>query len=847
MNSDFHLPDFNSYSGPTSDSISGFVLSTFFQSPQVLPHDQSHHSLPCDEIHQSPPRHKAHLIPAEIFSEVFLYTVQADPRSRMMLMLVCRYWHNVMLSTPGIHSQLRITRETREVDVERFGRRWLLDVTFDTGDEWYIFGLCSVEFDACFIAAAEVASRWRSLTLLSLPPFGEYKDLRIMHPLQHLESFKLAANCNLGNFLEPLITAITTTVTPRFTVMEVFHSDAAFHLVQPAHFQIFSSLTTLRLICKGMQNPVDILPSLHNLEIFEAHRLFLPIHPPTVDLPLTKVLRVLRLKSVSIQWMAGRNFPALEQCSITFPHRADTVQSIYLPSCSVLEFDSNNLGTLEHFHHPPLARLEIKCCQWRIWRGNLQLATLHRIFAAQSLTCLHMEIKCSERLLAYMLGLVPALEELWMRLSSPHALSSSFFLAFAARGRNAHAGSSSRTTAPLCRQLRMLHLHYKRWSRGAERNALIPTFGDIVTSHKEQSFLLQLKLGEEPRSQEWNVHELVEEFDVEYEYRRTFIGVSSPHGIVPLSGASIHKMSLTESKCLPLPRETEYITTYEQLTLSIDCFFSFHNLKEVRMYHLRLGTKAETNFFRDEPLFRTLMVLDLHSTSLSLLAGQTLHKLERYKALRDYSGHNPGQNLLTEMPVCTRLVVPLSGLSTLMLPQVRELGVFIDHSKPSFIWEKHIAVNANLSGLKLLHLRSSDRLRWSIIDIVKILGSLPALETLVLNGRYLAAPYVNLFEAFVPSDVLRTSGPNQTSCKDQISGVLCPNLERLQIEGIRLMKQSELIPILKDIVTLRAIMSPLKSFTFYQKEPKMKWELIGRDRSFVMEEVVPAERFQLDI
>ena len=197
-------------------------------------------------------------------------------------MLVCRYWDDVMLATPGIHSQLRIDRRTGEKDVERFGRRWLLDVTIDTGDKWDVFGPRPVGFHECFMAAAEAASRWRSLAIHSLLPPGEYKDLQITHPLEHLESFKLTAHCDLGNFLEPLITAIATTVTPHFTVMEVFHPDAAFYLAQPANLRIFSFLTTLRLIGKRMQNPVDILPSLHKLEIFEAHHLPLQIYPPGV-------------------------------------------------------------------------------------------------------------------------------------------------------------------------------------------------------------------------------------------------------------------------------------------------------------------------------------------------------------------------------------------------------------------------------------------------------------------------------------------------------------------------------------------------------------------------------------
>ena len=463
----------------------------------------------------------------------------------MNLMLVCQYWRDIMLSTPGIHSQLRIYGWTEKKVVERFGRRWLLDVTVDIqhletdmhGD--IVPGVGPVESHACIMTAAEAASRWRSLALFSFPPPGEYKDLQVVHPLQHLESFKLAANCELGNFLAPLITAITTTVTPRFTVMEVFHPDTALHLVQPAHFQIFTSLRTLRLICRRMQNTVDILPSLNKLEIFEAHHLSLPIYSPGVDLPLTQILRVLHLKSVSVQWMEGRTFPALKECSIIFPHHPDALQSVYMPSCSILKYHSNNLRTLEHFHHPPLARLEVKCGQWRTWRGNLQLATLHPIFAARSLTCLHLEIKCSERLLAYLLGLAPALGELWMGLSSPHALSGAFFLAFAAGGCNTTVGPSGLTIEPLCRQLRKLHLHYKRWSRAAERNVLIPVFGAIVASHpaKEQVFSFRLSFGEGSELQEWFIHEPVEKIDLIWKADRTFI--SSPYGIVPLSRASV--------------------------------------------------------------------------------------------------------------------------------------------------------------------------------------------------------------------------------------------------------------------------------------------------------------------
>ena len=850
MNSDFDRSDFNSrYVSLTLDRPSSLFPFTVHK---------SHDLWTGDKIHQSLPPGKAHLIPVEIFSEIFLYTVQANPRSQSELMLVCRHWHDIMLSTPGIHSQLRIYRWIKKKDVERVGRGWLLDVTVDPEHTPFDFYgglepvLHPVDFHACFMAAAEASSKWRSLALLSFPPPGQYKDLQIIHPLQHLESFKLAAGCNLGNFLEPLLNAVTTTITPRFTVLEVFHPDAALYFLQ-SHVQVFSSLTTLRLISGRTQNPVDVLPSLHKLEIFEAHHLLLPIYPPGIDLPLTQTLRVLHLKSVSVQWMTGQIFPALEECSILSPHYADAIQFVGMPSCSNLKYDSNNLSALEHFHISTLDKLEIKCGQWRTWSGNLQLIHLHSFIRAESLTRLHLEIKCSEQLLAYMLGLVPALEELSMVLSSPRALSSAFFLTFAAGGCNENAGPSSQTLAPLGRKLRMLHLHYKRWLRGLERNVLFSAFAAIVASHppEEQSFSFRFSFDEGSESQEWDVHEPVERFDMGLEFEGTIIGVSSPYGVVPLSRALVGSGHLlTESGYLALPRESEYITTDERLVLPIDDLFSWHSLKEVRMTGLSLKMGPGTKFSLNVPLFHTLKVLNVWSISSSFLVGHTFHTLERYKEKWIDDEHLLGQGPLTEMPVCTRLVVPLLRLATLKLPQIRELSVHTV-KKTDHIWEKHIAFNANLSGLKLLHLRYAEP-TWPTIAVIKIIGSLPALETLITGDTFLTTPYVNFFMAFVPiMDVLGPSGLNQSTSEGQKSGVLCRRLESLQIEGISPADQAELMPVLKDIVTLRAIIgSPLKSFTFYHDEypaEPQKWQLIGKNKSFMMEEVVPAERFALDI
>ena len=208
---------------------------------------------------------------------------------------------------------------------------------------------------------------------------------------------------------------------------------------------------------------------------------------------------------------------------------------------------------------------------------------------------------------------------------------------------------------------------------------------------------------------------------------------------------------------------------------------------------------------------------------------------------------------MTEMPVCTRLVVWPCKLATLKLPQVRELCLFID-AHDDHVWEKHIAVNANLSGLKLLHLRYDGDI-WPTTAVIEILGSLPALETLITDMRCLHAmpdnSHVNFFEAFVPMNEPGPTALNQSSRKGQISGVLCPRLETWQIEGISPFQRAELMPVLKDIVTLRAVIGfPLKGFTIYAEsysETPQMWQLIGGDKSFMVEEVVPAKEFRLDI
>jgi hypothetical protein len=802
------------------------------------------------------PPGKADLIPVEILSEIFLLTVQLLSGYRRNLMLVCRRWHAIMLSTPGIHSQLTVRRATQKEVVQAFiqGRKSRLDVRVDMNDEKDGCDFNAENFHACLMAAAKAASRWSSLDLISPPPHGEYKALQILQPLVHLRSFKLAYGFN--EFLEPLMTAISKSASPNLTTMHLADPAAVLYLVQPTCLNITHSLRILKIqLSKRMGSPVDILPHLQRLEYFEVRHLCLPIYPPDACLPLIHTLRFLYLKSVSVQWMAGHAFPSLKECNIIFPQYADTIQALWpvtLPSCSVLHYNSNNLQPLRRFHLPSLHWLDVKNGQWNAWRGNPHLAALYPIFSAgaQSLTDLRLGVECSEQLLVFMLRSVPALKELWLGLARPTALSPNFFQAFILRTSHADGpshmvGPPSRAILPLCPSLKSLSLQYKRWLRGPDKKELISVLGDIVESRQQEpeaSFSLNFDFDEAVEPRIWRIGNPVKKLPDSLPTGLQ-VGISTPHAIIPLS------IWWHWRGCVPLPfKEIEYFQFHGGGPHNSIEFLFIRDHTELGKYNHDIAS-LPAPLPCSSPPFNTLRVLVVVGANPSFLAGRTFHKLERCRLVKRVGlGHIPNQLLLTEtaMPVCTRVDTDDPYLlATFKLPQISQLALDFSHSNFSTIWEKGIAVNANLSGLNLLHMKN-----WPVGgDLILILRSLPSLETLIISfwGGAIS------LRAFLPIDESGTSGLELTSREGKTVELLCPRLQSLQIEGGSHLVDQEPIPIFKNIVTLRAMCgSPLKVFTISEILPPAgsKFALIGRDGSFTMERIVLAEGsegFKLDI
>ena len=767
-------------------------------------------------------------------------------------MLVCRLWRAIVLSTPGLHSQLTIRRATQKEVVQTFiqGRKTHLGVIVDMDDEGDGTGFIPENFHACFMAAIQAAPRWTSLNLISPPPHGEYKDLQILQPLTHLQSINLA--CGFDEFFEPLITAISRNAAPKLTTMVFADPAAVLCFAQPACSHIYNSLTTLKIqLLKRMDSPVDILPHLQRLETFEARRLFLPFYSPDSLLPLIHTLRFLYLKSVSVQWMGGRGFTALERCRIIFPQHADTIdglQPVIMPSCSFLLYNSNDLHPLAHFHLPSLDTLDVKNAQWNVWRGNPQLASLCPIFAAtsQCLTLLRLDVQSSEPLLVYMLKLAPVLEELWLGLAHGNALSKTFFQAFITRelhGASELVGPPSHPIAPLCPLLKLLHLHYRRWMRCPDKKALVAALGDIVGSRQletKSSFSLRLSFDEAPEETHWTIGRPVKK--VQYTNGAGLVlGVSTQHSIIPMTRLLPQRGLVS----LPLKNpDSLYWSAGDSTSLELTSVRDHMGL----VVHDNGQPPQPSSLSYALPLFDSLRVLDIKSKDSLFLCGHTFHKLERCRLLKvGWPTHSPHKRMSTEigMPVCTRVDIDDSWmLAAFKLPQIRELASDFSHPYCSVIWDKQIAVNANLSGLNLLHMKN-----WpSSGDLIPILRSVPLLETLIIATTWRS---VDSLWAFLPLDANGTS--RQPSGDGKAFAVLCPRLWHLQIECEILSGQPDQAPFAEDIITLRAECgSPLKVFTVseFSRKPGRKFELIERDGSFKMEMSVladEAEKFQLDI
>jgi hypothetical protein len=362
-------------------------------------------------------------------------------------------------------------------------------------------------------------SRWRSLTIEFFPSEGDIvaaagegeTNLMFGGPLEKLEVFKISCLCESSPPLNQLLDHVATTSTPQLKRVELATPNAIWFLADQKYRVFFSHLTHFKVDVREMRNPADILPYFENLEVLEAYRLHLPMYPHDLDLPIVRTLRRISIKIVSVQWMSGRTFPALEDCTIIWPHHPETLRlqgGVDLPVCTQFTYDDHLIEPISDFRLPKLDKMVVQNEAWNKPRGSTQLASVWSELAHSEWLrprVLHLSTQCHDQHLINALQLHPDLEELVLGLVRPDGLGKKFFNTMVAKRSKAVSSSSgpssgsapsngtpsSHLVAPLVPKLKVFGVRYRRWIKGKEKDEITPLLEKIIQSREKTEIPLQ--------------------------------------------------------------------------------------------------------------------------------------------------------------------------------------------------------------------------------------------------------------------------------------------------------------------------------------------------------------------
>jgi len=409
-----------------------------------------------------------HHFPAELLTEILGIVIEGYEQNPFTIMRVCRSWRATVLSMAFVWSQFTVrpwtSQEQMEFMVER-AKHVNLDVVVDLDLSRPSF-MHSTKAKGNYKGlglAVTTMSRWRTLNVVAFPQEPDVSaapagggDLPVTFsgPLERLEAFKVTGICESSASFNKLLDTVATTATERLTYIEIATPSALCHLASPNYHFFFSRLRHFKVDVEEMGDPADILSYFENLEVLEASRLHLPVYHHDVDLPVVRTLRRMSIKVVSVQWMSGRTFPSLEECTIIWPHRPETLclrGGVSLPVCRQFTYDDHLIGPMSEFCAPKLDKLVVRNEAWNRPRGSAQLAS---VWGGSVDTrwlrprILHLDTHCFDQYLINALQLHPGLEELILGLVDPYGLSKKFFNNLVARRLKGTSLSSVSSSGP---------------------------------------------------------------------------------------------------------------------------------------------------------------------------------------------------------------------------------------------------------------------------------------------------------------------------------------------------------------------------------------------------------------
>ena len=442
-------------------------------------------------------------LPFELLWQIFLIIIEESRGPPLVLMLVCKRWHAIVTS---MWASLNLgTRTPMRAVTSKLERNQWLDIVVDTDSDRGNFTPSNGVFEAIF-AAIEASSRWRSLVVESFPAQADLPE-DLVHrclqqcsnaPMSRFMTFKFKSACQISPLLDRLLRILGTTAR-ELTTVEI-NSANVISFLAPTYPSIFHSVKVLCLNTPGMPNPVDLLPHLHQLETFTASHISFPIYHDDVNLPFVHTLRHLSLRAVSVQWMSGRTFHVLEDCTLIFPlhHPVLHTFSTTLPICTQLMFQGYPLDILGGVSAHKLSHLSVTCSGSSNGRGNQQLVQFSRQVLGESRLSpriLHISIEAGNQAWMNALVFMSGLEELVIHNTRPSSFGANVIQSLIVQPVSASDLGATPTPGelypPLCPSLRRFGLKYDRWLRPSEQFDLIPAFVSIIRSRQQSKYSLE--------------------------------------------------------------------------------------------------------------------------------------------------------------------------------------------------------------------------------------------------------------------------------------------------------------------------------------------------------------------
>ena len=409
---------------------------------------------------------------------------------------------------PRMWSSFRLSTWTKaeKIDfiLERTGRI-PLDVEIDaSADVFKVVDEKEMRF-AGMERCMSVSNRWRNLVVTSFPSKVDIdahwtptkSSFTFSGPINALESFTIKNACEDSILLEQLLDVVGNSSHERLIYMELSSPNVIYHFSQPHFASIFRRLVTFKVDFREMPTEVDILGHFEHLETLEAFRLRLPTYTIETDLPLVRTLKRITIKTVSVQWMAGRTFSRLEECTIIWPHYPEALApggGVDLPACTHFTYDDHVIDTLRNFRIPKLDTLIVRNEAWNKPRGSTQLAAVWKgvgHFTPLKPRVLHLETQCHDQHLINALTVLPGLEELYLGLVRPDGLGKKFFGALQAKKGRSSRSSSAPYVSMLCPNLRTFGIRYRRWIREDECDEITPLLYKAIESRQKTSTPLE--------------------------------------------------------------------------------------------------------------------------------------------------------------------------------------------------------------------------------------------------------------------------------------------------------------------------------------------------------------------